>query len=452
MNRIFNTVGGALLAACLFVTGCSEANDADGRVKGPALGLEVAPLELPGVTDACYSVGVFNAADPSSGETVWSEGHICADQYGDNLGAIAYVGPCDADGPGGERMNSVRLIMTDLCAGGSCVEGGGATSIPAAEWDNPCPAPDGCVKQALCSENQDTPVVFNLTVMRDAKQGFFDIAVNFEDIFCSAKLDCADDEGQDIDLLYNGAARDATVVAAVACTSGPGDTCDTHVYMNDMRIDCYASVAERDADAGVPVSTYTLSPAAGPGNAGAHPPLLFQTANYWGVEQLPQMNKVYWTTALGIVESELTAGNVCVFHGSATAGDHLFSNGQSPQDTWYPFIEYAVNLNEGDGLSCGQHPLNEAGSGVQTVYTDASGMTFGNHLDCGTEDVSSTVDCSGAVPALAMEGASITSTGSNVVVTINGVASQAYSLGAGTVAGCCVDPCQVAACADNNGP
>ncbi len=71
------------------------------------------------------------------------------------------------------------------------------TSLPSAtppgdgdaDFENPCAEAGDCVLSFPCVENEDVFVEFNITVMRDAEQGFFDIAVNFEDIFCSAKFD-----------------------------------------------------------------------------------------------------------------------------------------------------------------------------------------------------------------------------------------------------------------------
>ncbi len=119
-----------------------------------------------------------------------------------------------------------------------------------------------------CEENADTRVDFNITLMREANQGFFDIAVTFDDIFCSAKVDCAYAGGRPIELVMGPDGRRVpTVVWALACTDGsPGGAVatSTHLYMDDVVLDCDGT-------------RFTVSPSDGPGNVypggvGAPPP------------------------------------------------------------------------------------------------------------------------------------------------------------------------------------
>ncbi len=151
------------------------------------------------------------------------------------------VGPCDAGTPA-PHTHTVTLWLENLFdVGGS--------QIPPGEWDNPCPtggAAPGCSLEFQCSENEDVAVTFNLTVMRDANQGFFDVAVNFEDVFCSAKLDCSYDEnhngnvdpGEEIKMLFNGQTRDYTAIIGLACTAGPSDNDTTTLHLSDVRVRC----------------------------------------------------------------------------------------------------------------------------------------------------------------------------------------------------------------------
>ncbi|MFO0747449.1 MAG: hypothetical protein U1F43_17560 [Myxococcota bacterium] len=97
-------------------------------------------------------------------------------------------------------------------------------------------------------------VEFDLAIMRDAQQGFFDVAVNFGDIFCSMKFDsCYDDgEGDDITLLFgdsagesgvvDGDGRDHTAVFGLACTAGTGDAIDTSILYSSVQVTCPAPV------------------------------------------------------------------------------------------------------------------------------------------------------------------------------------------------------------------
>ncbi len=198
--------------------------DAESEPRG--LELAVAPLQLDGIGQACYDIRVSNLTN-GTGQTVWSKGTpghqvpvpasvvdkfkvgdpdaICSGQYGNATGGdITYIGACDADGQAnlkpprtgttwttetpidaeGERINSVTIWFDGL------YDAAGLYIVPTGEdgWQDPCGSA-GCTLDFICEENADNLVEFNFTVMRDAQQGFFDIAVNFEDIFCSAKFD-----------------------------------------------------------------------------------------------------------------------------------------------------------------------------------------------------------------------------------------------------------------------
>jgi hypothetical protein len=194
-------IAGPVLWAC----GGAQPTQPDG------LSIELAPLTLPGLSDACYDLRVTNATN-GSGEVVWQrgtpglnggtpdDGSICADRFGDGEGAITWVGPCDASGqldadPASERINSVTLWVDGLYdEGGTYLDPDGPQG-----FRDPCPG--GCTLDVLCEENADTAVRFDLTIMRQANQGFFDVAVAFEDIFCSAKLDTCYEGDRHIELL-----------------------------------------------------------------------------------------------------------------------------------------------------------------------------------------------------------------------------------------------------------
>ena len=157
--------------------------DAGSGPTGPQVKIDVAALSLPGIDEACFGITVFNGVpgDPGT-DTVWSNGDVCSVQYGNGQGDITYIGPCDA---GVTENNYIQLVLNTLEVDGEELS---ETGSPA-DFVNPCADPGDCVLDFECLENADVLVEFNLTVMRNAQQGFFDIAVNFEDIFCSAKLD-----------------------------------------------------------------------------------------------------------------------------------------------------------------------------------------------------------------------------------------------------------------------
>ncbi len=385
-----------LLSLPLVFAACSSNPDGSGK----GLAIELAALDLPGVTDVCYDIWVTNGPD-GTGDLVWRQDDVCTTRFGNGLGDITYIGTCDAQGPGtsspSHRINSVSISIVDLWTSGS-FESAPYNTVDHDTYQNPCGTEDAanndgfgpCVKSVDCVENTDTLVRFDITILRDATQGFFDVAVDFEDVFCSAKLDCA---GGNLLFAADGE-RHETAVIGFACSAGaatrPGGG-ETHLYMNDIVVSC-------DDD-----SSWTLSPAVhdlgdnGGGNQMTPPGAvgdadgnpIFQWAVYAGTEPLgvnadPPFTKAYWNVAIGFDVADL-AGRDCRIKASATVSDGALSDpqpGYTPPATTYPVIVWDAALN-GDGLAaltCGSNALDAATSGgpVRTTYT-ASSVCFDNH-------------------------------------------------------------------------
>ncbi|MBL8785699.1 MAG: hypothetical protein JNJ59_12395 [Deltaproteobacteria bacterium] len=352
------------LAGALALVACADTGTAP---PGRTVQIATLPLTLPGIAQACFDLRVANAAN----ETVWSKGDpltswadgdetICSGQYGSGPGGdISYVGPCDASGPNGVQSNTVTVWVDGLYdAGGDDIADDGQSN-----WQNPCGA-EGCTLAFDCKENQDTAVTFNLTIMRDANQGFFDIAVNFEDIFCSAKFDCTDANDDALQLLFQAdGSRGDTVVAAIACTGGPGGDTVLHID-GDVRVTCGGD-------------TIALDPSIAPGNAytalNPDPDLedaVWQYAVYTGSEDLDcdgeTCAKKFWNIAIGIDQSQADC-SVSLF---ATASDATqMTSGWTASNASYPVIHFDVPVTgPTGGLTCSQHPLN-GGDEVKTEYT-----------------------------------------------------------------------------------
>lgn len=323
----------AALCPLLLVAACGVEPGA------PQVQVGVNALTLPAVTNAVYDLTVKNDV----GEVVWTA-RVDTLTYGDGRGSVTYVGPCDADDNDGDGRapNTVELTVVDL------------PPLKPDEWSNPT-ANGPLVQVAECVENSDTRVDFNLSILRSAEQGFFDIAVSFDDIFCSAKLDCADDAGQPIDLLHDPqqGGRAPTLVMGFSCTAGPGS--GTVLHMSDVVVSCKGG------------ETYVVDPGLEGIGPGA-PPLLFADLVLRGAELLPNADKAYWNVALGIDTAVLGQNGThtdCRFRAAATASD-----GSIPEGSPYPYVAWDVPLNTTGGLSCTQHPLN-GGNGVSVAYSDA---------------------------------------------------------------------------------
>ncbi|MCC6621701.1 MAG: VCBS repeat-containing protein [Deltaproteobacteria bacterium] len=362
--------------ACLSVMGCTQASPVP---RDAGLQVAVAPLLLPGVANACYTITVSAASG-----TVWSRSGICADAYGDGVGSVSYVGPCDASGTG---MNTVSLVLDDLYA-----SNGTSSPIDATTWQNPCGAPgsptyDGrpaCTREVRCEPNADALVTFNLTIMRDAGQGFFDLAIDLDNVFCSAKLDCADPTTHaPIRLLFDGPTRGPTAVLALACSAGLESGVDTVLSMTDIVLSCADGFRE------------TIDPSAGSGGNFFTPSRdadLFQVATYEGSESLlcagTPCHTRYWNVALGVRWASLAAHHGdCSITARATVSDGLLPGARTPAGWTYPVIDFAVpvtglvpSLGRRD-LVCAAHPLATTGP-VSTQYVGPSPSgPFCSHFD-----------------------------------------------------------------------
>jgi cysteine-rich repeat protein len=246
-----------VLALVMLATSCADRGDPSLQGDG-GIAVSVAPLDLEQIGFACYDLELFALDETgASGPVptpllVWQRGNpnvnraddfgnfagdadtLCSNLYGSGPGGdIFFVGTCDATYP-----NHVLRVVVD----GLYRPTGGRLPEPD-DWQNPCPASSPCEFLAKCNENADTPLLVDLTVLRSANQGFFDIAVRFDEIFCSAKVDCTwpTDEGgtQPIPGLHNADGEPGpTAVIGFACTAGPGEDTSTELFVNPPRIEC----------------------------------------------------------------------------------------------------------------------------------------------------------------------------------------------------------------------
>ena len=320
---------------------------------GPGLSIEVAPLSLPGIVEATYELTVKSAG----GEVVWTRGPIASTRYGDGQGALTYVGPCDAQG-GQHTVELVLLSLSDAVKG--------ELSSPG-DYVNPTIQPGGqrtpiVVTGVQCNPNADTLVPISLTVMRSARQGFFDIAVEFDDIFCSAKLDC------NPSLLHNGEDREATAILAFACASGQGQP--THMYLSDLTLTCSGAAGTTTLD----VNPFKR------GNQGRQSGSVFQWAVYQGREFLDAngespVEKCFWNHAVGLDLAALS-GQSCTLSATGTATDApLPRTGDQyvlPRTGSYPYIQWSAEVLSSGGALCTNKPLGSTEVSTQYVRFDTA--------------------------------------------------------------------------------
>ncbi|HRE91704.1 MAG TPA: hypothetical protein PK095_21480, partial [Myxococcota bacterium] len=310
------------------------------------LHVAVAPLSLGAVVDADYTIAVTNGPG-GGGQLVWQRS-VKSSQYGDGAGSLSYVGPCD----GSAGLHTVTLTLSALYDAGGL--------ISADTWENPTPVS----LEVPCQPNQDTLASFDLTVMRDARQGFFDVAVEFDDIFCSAKLDCVDGSG-DLELLHNpdDGQRDLTAVVGFACAGDVDGS--TWLWMDDPVITCTGlAPAQVTFGAGALGNVDLDAPATS--NPGGY---LFGAAVYRGRQANGAI--AYWNLALGLRETAFQAAGSCTLTLRATATDdqltRVVGGFELPRNEVYPVIDWQVPLSTSAGRSCSVHQLG-GGNGVQTAY------------------------------------------------------------------------------------
>ncbi len=379
----------ALGALALSPLGCSDL--ATPAEVGNQVRITVSPLTLENITDACYSLSTYAAevsalipANYPADDLVWERTPVCASDFGIGTGAtgdvstsgITYIGACDAS----VDTNDVVLILDNLYQGGespTSQAGGSGLPVPAADFYNPCTAAEPCVLTKPCLPSEDVNVTFDITVMRDSNKGFFDIGVQFEDIFCSAKFDCGYGDGTPIEKVYGlDGELHPTAVLAFTCTAGTDAA--SHLYLTDIQIEC------DDVDQTIsPANSGLLfdAPHALPLGAAFPDDAVFQAVTSFGQVDNTDFTEYYWTVALGF---DITRANNCTLTAKASATEGTFDDttlgsGLTPEDATWPVIEFNIPIGKtgtapNERLTCAendgfQNKLNATDSGVITDYT-----------------------------------------------------------------------------------
>ncbi|TNF22656.1 MAG: hypothetical protein EP329_28365, partial [Deltaproteobacteria bacterium] len=281
------------------------------------LSLAILPLELPSVGVATYDLKV----EYDDAETGWTTVAEITGIESIQGGSASYVGPCV---PGPSR---VTVTLTQL------LTPGGAP----AEVVLPPPIQEPFV----CVENADTFVELDVFVVMSASQGFLDLNLDLDDLFCSAKVDCA------AALLQHPTTgeRGPTLVTGLACTGGADTTVDENYVGFENAVLC--------CDDGVTAACTLL---------GQEPPDIgvLYTQTYEGTEEIA--GKHFFNTAWRLDDAWLAAHDAhCTF---SAFGFVTSDPGGNPPTTYtegMPAVHYYAEINA-DG-SCG------IGSAVTVAYT-----------------------------------------------------------------------------------
>lgn len=315
------------------------------------LAIGVAPLELGGV--ACYSIAVSHA-DTLVFETPWVCSGPAVDDHGNAvpgqgsgpLGDLVFIGACIDDNDDGPTMNRVVVTLHTL------FDANGA-----ARRDLDLPPP--FVRDVLCEENGDTRVDVSFVVMRGADHGFLDLVVRFEDIACSAKVDCAEE------LVPIGHPGLDGIVIALACRSDT--SAFTPLFMDTIRLACVG----RDGASTV----VDVDPTDSPGLFSATPATSFVAAAVGSEGRIADDGASYWTIAIGL-------GDLDAFASCAVMSARMTAGLGRPLSEYgaYPVIgladsERGIPFWDGEMFAC-QSPLDASGSGLGTAYVGGATLAF----------------------------------------------------------------------------
>lgn len=198
MRHCFSAAAAALFALGTFGA-CAEQAGPSSTVDGPAVEIGVAALEYGDFASARYAITTYYLDDDGVMQPLVNEADFLANGP---RGALTYISPCLAS-DAGPRLGQVTIEVLGLYDN----DGVAITDLV---------LPPAQTQQFLCSEEQDTRVAFQFTIVRSADQGFADITVDIDDIFCSAKIDCQPDLYPHPDTGVRGPA----LVFGLACTGG----------------------------------------------------------------------------------------------------------------------------------------------------------------------------------------------------------------------------------------
>jgi len=488
MHNLNRSLGHTLAVASASLVACS-ASEAPSAPRGPGFAIAIAPITLSALSDACYTLAVYSESNLSAtgwnpsahaSALLWQRAAVCASDYGIGTGgnadlsttAIAYTGICDISA----NAQSIVLTLDGLYRGGAAPEsraGGDGLALTPNDYMNPCPVDEPCIVEAQCQPNNDTPVTFDLTVMRNGGRGFFDVSVAFDDMFCSAKFDCAYRDGTPIAQVIGADGKLApTAVLGFACAAG--DTRPTHLYMTDLHLTCSDGSIDQVIHPKLSGGLFEapLAVSALPANHA-----IFQAITSLGaITPEANVDQFYWNASLGFAPERLV-GKTCIIRAKAAGADGLFTDpsfgtGLTPPDATYPYVAFDVpmsaTLTSGSAtLTCGgggsnMNPLNGTSSGVRTYYTGFSDrycfdLEYPNGPTGAVDDEAADTTClddiilhrqqvcAGNAPTVAGQDIQVEQLSGGALTVRIGNATTNVQLPPGTVldhvAGCCVAPC-----------
>lgn len=206
----------ALAASATFASSCTDSpiDQPSGEVQ-----IAIAPLDFPDIVGATFELTIFDSLDT----VIYYNPAVSSDEFGTPDGRTVYVAPCSAGhsptpgvGAPGTEVNTVRVRLLEVrIAGGQRLTPSKGDAI----------FPPAVSRDVVCTENADVRADFLLTIARRAQQGFVDVVMQVQDIFCSTKLSCEQQLMADPRSPYTPG---PTLVTGFACTDGEVAAPGTH--------------------------------------------------------------------------------------------------------------------------------------------------------------------------------------------------------------------------------
>lgn len=299
MRTINSTLRFALIIAGLaFFIGCDDTQAP--TIDGPAgtVGISIAPLVFPEITGATFEFTIVDSLDV----VIYHNPSISSDEYGTPDGRVLFVAPCSAGngtnpgmGPPGTEINTVTVRLIEVRA-----EGGQVFTLTKGD----AIFPPALSRDVVCVENQEVRAEFLLTIARRAQQGFVDMVVQIQDVFCSYKLSCEQELMADPEPPY---APGPTLVTGITCTDGEPTLSGAHFVGFEGVLCCDGAMPGNPS-----CTTLSIDPMTG-GAIWSEPGLgVLDVQSYRGVEQI--LGKVFHNTSWRLDPDAVEQG--CVFYGN----------------------------------------------------------------------------------------------------------------------------------------
>ncbi len=277
----------------------------------------------------------------------------------DNNGTIVgWASPSANDGElpgdcmGNERPREQSLVAWTVAPWGEYV----GACLPSPEVSAQC-APSNWPElplEVMPHINDSGVVASTFDAKHQIEHAFLDEAVDLGDVTCSASFACEDEQGEPLDLLFNGASRDTSAVLSFSCTAKNRD--EPSLYLSNVYIVCDDTTNTTNGtaldSAGEIINPLqvvaSLDPSKGPGviESPAEAAGLFAYASYPRHERLTTGTLATWNVAMGFDDTFFAGCNPGYVHhdGACMRCPDIVVDGQAPRPSGKEVIDGVCGL------------------------------------------------------------------------------------------------------------